>query len=48
MRSLRNEHEPTTGRPDRRFTAVTIPSLLDERDRLGRRLADWVPEDHLL
>ena len=37
-----------TGRPGGLFTAAAIPSLLDERDDLGRRLADWVPDDHLL
>jgi hypothetical protein len=29
------------------FTAAT-PVLLREYDDLGRRLADWVPADHLL
>ena len=50
VRSLaeRDEYGPITGRPGGLFTAATIPVLLDERDDLGRRLADWVPEDHLL
>ena len=49
VRSLadRDEYGPITGRPGGLFTA-TSPVLLDERDDLGRRLADWVPADHLL
>jgi hypothetical protein len=49
VRSLvdRDEYGPITGRPGGLFTA-TGPVLLDERDDLGRRLADWVPADHLL
>ncbi len=50
VRSLvdRDEYGPITGRPGGLFTAATVPSSLDERDDLGRRLADWVPADHLL
>ena len=50
VRSLvdRDEYGPITGRPGGLFTAATIPSLLGDRDDLGRRLADWVPADHLL
>jgi hypothetical protein len=50
VRSLvdRDEYGPITGRPGGLFTAATIPSSLDERDDLGRRLADWVPADHQL
>ena len=44
----RDEYGPITGRPGGLFTASAVPSLLDERDDLGRRLADWVPADHLL
>jgi len=44
----RDEYGPITGRPGGLFTASAVPSLLDEHDELGRRLADWVPEDHLL
>ena len=44
----RDEYGPITGRPGGLFTAATVPSRLDERDDLGRRLADWVPADHLL
>ena len=44
----RDEYGPITGRPGGLFTAATIPSLLGERDDLGRRLADWVPKDYLL
>ena len=44
----RDEYGPITGRPGGLFTATTIPSLLGECDELGRRLADWVPADHLL
>ena len=43
----RDEYGPITGRPGGLFTA-TGPILLGERDDLGRRLADWVPADHLL
>ena len=50
VRSLadRDEYGPITGRPGGLFTASAIPSLLGEHDHLGRRLADWVPADHLL
>ena len=50
VRSLvdRDEYGPITGRPGGLFTASAVPSLLDDRDDLGRRLADWVPADHLL
>ncbi len=50
VRSLvdRDEYGPITGRPGGLFTASASPVLLDERDDLGRRLADWVPADHLL
>ena len=50
VRSLadRDEYGPITGRPGGLFTASVVPSLLDEYDDLGRRLADWVPADHLL
>ena len=50
VRSLvdRDEYGPITGRPGGLFTASAIPSLLGEYDDLGRRLADWVPADHLL
>ncbi len=50
VRSLadRDEYGPITGRPGGLFTAATIPSLLGERDELGRCLADWVPTAHLL
>jgi hypothetical protein len=44
----RDEYGPITGRPGGLFTAATVPSLLGECDDLGRRLADWVPADHLL
>ena len=49
VRSLvdRDEYGPITGRPGGLFTAAS-PVLLDECDDLGRRLADWVPADHLL
>ena len=49
VRSLvdRDEYGPITGQPGGLFTA-TSPVLLGERDDLGRRLADWVPADHLL
>ena len=49
VRSLvdRDEYGPITGRPGGLFTAAG-PVLLGDRDDLGRRLADWVPEDHLL
>ena len=49
VRSLvdRDEYGLITGRPGGLFTAVG-PVLLGECDDLGRRLADWVPEDHLL
>ena len=49
LRSLvdRDEYGPITGRPGGLFTAAS-PVLLDERDDLGRRRADWVPADHLL
>ena len=50
VRSLadRDEYGPITGRPGGLFTASAIPSLRGECDDLGRRLADWVPADHLL
>jgi hypothetical protein len=50
MRSLadRDEYGSITGRPGGLFTAGASPSLLGEYDDLGRRLADWVPADHLL
>ena len=50
VRSLvdRDEYGPITGRPGGLFTACAVPSLLEECDDLGRRLADWVPADHLL
>ena len=53
VRSLvdRDEYGPITGRPGGLFTASTTPSLLgdcSDCDDLGRRLADWVPADHLL
>ena len=50
VRSLvdRDEYGPITGRPGGLFTAATSPCLLDDRDDLGRRLADRVPADHLL
>ena len=44
----RDEYGPITGRPGGLFTATPIPSRLGECDELGRRLAGWVPEDHLL
>jgi hypothetical protein len=44
----RDEYGPITGRPGGLFTAATIPSLLGDCVDLGRRLADWVPEDYLL
>ena len=49
MRSLadRDEYGPITGRPGGLFTAASTV-LLGECDDLGRCLADWVPEDHLL
>ena len=49
VRSLvdRDEYGPITGRPGGVFTAATSV-LPDERDELGRRLAGWVPADHLL
>ncbi len=49
VRSLadRDEYGPITGRPGGLFTA-TGPVLLGDCDDLGRRLADWVPADHLL
>jgi len=43
----REEYGPITGRPGDLFTAAAIP-LRDECDELGRRLADWMPGDHLL
>jgi len=43
----RDEYGPITGRPGGLFTAA-VPVLLRDCDDLGRRLADWVPEDHLL
>ena len=50
VRSLvdRDECGPITGRPGGLFTASGVPPLLDDCDDLGRRLADWVPEDYLL
>ena len=50
LRSLADldEYGPITGRPGGLFTAATVPSRLGDRDELGRRLADWVPADHLL
>ena len=49
VRSLvdRDEYGPITGRPGGLFTAMA-PVLLGDCDDLGRRLADWVPADHLL
>jgi hypothetical protein len=44
----RDEYGPITGRPGGLFTARASPSVLGDRDDLGRRLADWVPADHLL
>ena len=44
----RDEYGPITGRPGGLFTAPAVPYLLGERDELGRRLADWVPGEHLL
>jgi hypothetical protein len=50
VRSLvdRDEYGPIIGRPGGLFTAAASPSLLDDCDELGRRLADWVPADYLL
>jgi hypothetical protein len=50
VRSLadRDEYGPITGRPGGLFTAPSVPSQLGDCDELGRRLADWVPADHLL
>ena len=50
IRSLadRDEYGPITGRPGGLFTAGATPTLLGDCDDLGRRLADWVPADHLL
>ena len=50
VRSLvdRDEYGPINGRPGGLFTATAVPSVLGDRDDLGRRLADWVPADHLL
>jgi hypothetical protein len=50
VRSLadRDEYGPITGRPGGLFTAPSVPPLLGACDELGRRLADWVPADHLL
>ena len=49
VRSLvdRDEYGPITGQPGGLFTA-TVPILLGDCDDLGRRLAGWVPSDHLL
>jgi hypothetical protein len=44
----RDEYGPITGRPGGLFTAAPIPFPPGECDDLGRRLADWVPDDHLL
>ena len=44
----RDEYGPITGRPGGLFTAPCVPSRLGDCDELGRRLADWVPADHLL
>lgn len=44
----RDEYGPITGRPGGLFTASAIPSRISEYDDFGRRLADWVPADHLL
>jgi hypothetical protein len=44
----RDEYGPITGRPGGLFTAPALPHALDERDELGRRLADWVAREHLL
>ena len=44
----RDEYGLITGRPGGLFTASAIPSVPDERRDLGRRVADWVPADHLL
>jgi hypothetical protein len=44
----RDEYGLITGRPGGLFTAAAIPSLPDERENLGRGVADWVPVDHLL
>ncbi len=50
VRSLadRDEYGPITGRPGGLFTAPDVPFLLDGHDDLGRRLADWVPDENLL
>ena len=49
VRSLadRDEYGPITGRPGGLFTAAG-QVVLGDFDDLGRRLADWVPADHLL
>jgi hypothetical protein len=44
----RDEYGPITGRPGGLFTVPAPPHVLCERDELGRRLADWVPHEHLL
>jgi hypothetical protein len=44
----RDEYGPITGRPGGLFTARAVPFLVGARDELGRRLADWVPREHLL
>lgn len=44
----RDEYGPITGRPGGLFTAPAPPHVFGERDELGRRLADWVPHEHLL
>jgi hypothetical protein len=49
VRSLvdRDEFGSITGRPGL-FTAGVIPVALAERDELGRRLDQWVPDETLL
>ncbi len=42
----RDEYGPITGRPGGLFTAAA-PVRLGDCDDLGRRLAGWVPADHL-
>jgi len=44
----RDEYGPITGRPGGLFTAPAVPHVLGDPDDLGRRLADWVPDEHLL
>ena len=38
----RDECGPITAAPAGLFTAIASPSVLRDRDDLGRRLADWV------